>query len=150
MRWCGGFGELEKISPAGTRRVSSSGLKSVMTKSAFQMSRYAVQVMNKLFTPVMAFTETISYTEARERFADVLNTVEATRDVILITRRGHANVALIAEDELSSLQETAHLLRSPANARRLLESLARSMAGQGTEMTVDELATKSGILHAHR
>jgi len=42
--------------------------------------------------------------------------------------RGH--VALIAEEELSSLQETAHLLRSSANARRLLESLARSMAGQ--------------------
>jgi PHD/YefM family antitoxin component YafN of YafNO toxin-antitoxin module len=38
-----------------------------------------------------------------------------------------ANVALIAEEELSSWQETAHLLRSPANARRLLESLARSM-----------------------
>jgi antitoxin YefM len=111
-------------------------------------------MLYRLFTssshPIMAFTETISYTEARERLADVLSTVEATRDVIVITRRGHANVALIAEDELSSLQETAHLLRSPANARRLLESLARSMAGQGTEMTVDELATKSGILHAHR
>jgi antitoxin YefM len=98
----------------------------------------------------MSFTETISYTEARERFAEVLSTVEATRDVIVITRRGHANVALIAEDELSSLQETAHLLRSPANARRLLESLARSMAGQGTQMTADELESESGILRAHR
>jgi prevent-host-death family protein len=49
--------------------------------------------------------KTITYTEARDRFADVLNTVEATRDVILITRRGHANVALIAEEELSGLQE---------------------------------------------
>src|SRR5258707_13379103 len=130
--------------------MTSSGLKKVMTKSAFQVSRYAVQVIHKFLTPNMAFTETISYTEARERLADVLSTVEATRDVIVITRRGHANVALIAEDELSSLQETAHLLRTPANARRLLESLARSMAGQGTEMTVDDLATKSGILHAHR
>ncbi len=74
--------------------------------------------------------ETITYTEARDRFADVLNRVEATRDVILITRRGHANVALIAEEELSSLRETAYLLRSSANARRLLESLARSMAGR--------------------
>jgi antitoxin YefM len=71
--------------------------------------------------------ETITYTEARDRFADILNRVEATRDVILITRRGHANVALIAEEELSSVRETAHLIRSSANARRLLESLARSM-----------------------
>ena len=66
---------------------------------------------------------------------------------------GHAEVrtrVLIAEDELSSLQETAHLFRSPANARRLLESLARSIAGQGTEMTVDELTRKSGISHTNR
>jgi antitoxin YefM len=98
----------------------------------------------------MAFTETISYTEARERFAEVLDAVESTRDAIVITRRGHANVVLIAEDELSSLQETAHLLRSPANARRLLESLSRSIAGQGKPMTVDDLGTKSGILHVNR
>ncbi len=97
------------------------------------------------------FTETISYTEARDRFAAVLDSVEATRGhIVIISRRGHANVAVIDADELSSLQETAHLLRSPANARRLLESLARSMAGQGTEMTADELARESGILHAHR
>jgi antitoxin YefM len=112
------------------------------------------EIPYKLFTSsslaIMSFTETISYTEARDRFADVLDTVEATRDAIVITRRGHANVVLIAEDELSSLQETAHLFRSPANARRLLESLARSIAGQGTEMTVDELTRKSGISHTNR
>jgi prevent-host-death family protein len=55
--------------------------------------------------PGLVELKTITYTEARDRFADVLNTVEATRDVILITRRGHANVALIAEEELSGLQE---------------------------------------------
>jgi antitoxin YefM len=99
----------------------------------------------------MSFTETISYTVAREHFADVLDSVEATRGhIVIVNRRGHASVAIIDADELSSLQETAHLLRSPANARRLLESLTRSLAGQGIEMTVDELAQKAGLLHPSR
>jgi antitoxin YefM len=89
------------------------------------------------------FTETVSYSEARDRLSSLMDTVEATRDAIVITRRGHANVVLIAQDELSSLQETAHLLRSPANARRLLEALVRSHAGKGEEMTLDELAQKT-------
>jgi antitoxin YefM len=93
------------------------------------LERSAKKIEKNAFLTYMAFIETITYTEARDRFVDVLNRAEATRDVILITRRGHADVALIAEEELSSLQETAHLLRSSANARRLLESLARSMAG---------------------
>lgn len=92
------------------------------------------------------FTETVSYSEARERLASLMDTVEATRDVVVITRRGHTNVALIAEDELASLQETAHLLRSPANARRLLEALVRSRGGKGEEMSIDDLAQKSGAV----
>jgi antitoxin YefM len=98
----------------------------------------------------MTFAEQVSYTEARERFAEILDAVEANREIFIITRRGHANVALIAADELSSLEESVHLLRCPANARRLLESLARSIAGQGTKMTVDELATQSGSVHTDR
>jgi antitoxin YefM len=94
------------------------------------------------------FTETISYSEARERLASLMDAVEATRDVVVITRRGHANVVLIAEDELASLQETAHLLRSPANARRLLEALVRSHGNRGEEMTFDDLAQKSGAIPA--
>jgi antitoxin YefM len=96
------------------------------------------------------FTETISYSEARDRLASIMDTVESTRDVVVITRRGHANVVLIAEEELASLQETAHLLRSPANARRLLEALVRSRAAKGEEMTLDELAEKSGAVQAKR
>jgi antitoxin YefM len=107
------------------------------------MHRKAVQV-----TPM--FTETVTYSVARDRLASLMDAVEATRDVVVITRRGHTNVALIAEDELSGLLETAHLLRSPANARRLLESLVRSRAGKGEKMTLDELTEKSGAAQTER
>src|SRR5258705_7498214 len=72
------------------------------------VQKYRTGLFTSFSLAIMSFTETISYTEARDRFADVLDTVEATRDAIVITRRGHANVVLIAQDELSSLQETAH------------------------------------------
>ena len=73
-----------------------------------------------------------------------MDTVEETLTPIVITRIGHANVVLITEDELSGLQETAHLLRSPANARRLLQALAWSRSGKRQEMTVDAIAKKTG------
>jgi antitoxin YefM len=88
----------------------------------------------------MATDTVISYTEARKRLASIMDTVEETLTPIVITRNGHANLVLITEDEFSSLQETAHLLRSPANARRLLQSLVRSRSGKRQEMTVDHLA----------
>ena len=61
-----------------------------------------------------------TYSKARASLASLCNRAEADRDVILIQRRGREDVALIAASELSSLMETAHLLRSPANAERLL------------------------------
>ena len=61
-----------------------------------------------------------TYSKARASLASLCNRAEADRDVILIQRRGREDVALIAASELSSLMETAHLLRSPANAKRLL------------------------------
>jgi antitoxin YefM len=93
---------------------------------------------------------TVSYSEARENLASLINTVESTRDTIVITRRGHSNVVLINAEELSGLEETAHLLRSPANARRLLAAIRRSQAGKGEEMTLDELAYKSGAVQTTR
>ena len=60
-----------------------------------------------------------TYSKARASLASLCNRAEADRDVILIRRRGREDVALIAASELSSLMETAHLLRSPANAERL-------------------------------
>ena len=89
---------------------------------------------------------TTSYTDARQNFAELLDRAVNDREVITITRRGSEDVALIAADELSSLMETAHLLSSPKNARRLFEALEESKRGEGVEMTVDELRKSVGLV----
>ena len=89
--------------------------------------------------------KTLSYTEARETLASVIEDVISTREEVIIERRGFEPVAMIPADELSSLVETAHLLRSPKNARRLLEALLRSYRGGGEEMELDELPRAVGL-----
>jgi antitoxin YefM len=86
-----------------------------------------------------------SYTEARERLAALLDSAGDDRETVIITRRGHGDVALIAADELRSLEETAHLLRSPVNARRLLEALERSLAADVAPTTLSELRQDVGL-----
>ncbi len=87
---------------------------------------------------------TISYTEARERLASVWDETISTREPVVIDRRGHESVVLLPASELQGLLETAHLLRSPANARRLLGALNRLEQGEGLELTLDGLASKTG------
>ena len=70
-------------------------------------------------------TET-SYSNLRENLARFLDQVVNDQDVVIVRRKGSRDVALIPADELSGLMETAHLLRSPANAKRLLTALARA------------------------
>ena len=75
-----------------------------------------------------------SYSHARENLASIWDEVESSREVAVIQRRGHEDMALIPADELSSLRETAYLLRSPENALRLLTALRRARRG-GTKAT---------------
>jgi antitoxin YefM len=84
---------------------------------------------------------TTSYTEARAHFAELLDQVTEDREPVVITRRGHESVALIAADELDSLIETVHLLRSRANAERLLTSLVRAKTRVGTPTSLAALQT---------
>jgi antitoxin YefM len=67
----------------------------------------------------------VTYAEARANLAKLCDEAEASREPILIRRRGRENMALIPADELAGLMETLHLLRSPRNADRLLLALAR-------------------------
>ncbi len=76
---------------------------------------------------------TMSYTESRARYAEVLDSVVNDREEVVITRAGHEPVVIISLDELESLRETAYLMRSPANARRLLDAVDRLEAGDGEE-----------------
>ena len=67
-----------------------------------------------------------TYSYLRDHLAEVWDEVESSQAPVRIHRRGHQDMALIPADELASLEETAHLLRSPKNAARLLTALARS------------------------
>jgi len=77
--------------------------------------------------------DAISYSEARKNLATLMDSVCDDRDVVVITRRKARPVVLMSLDEYNSIQETAHLLRSPANAERLLESIADMQKGNVAE-----------------
>ena len=68
-----------------------------------------------------------TYTALRAGLAGFLDQVTDDREVVFVRRRGARDVAIVSADELSSLMETAHLLRSPQNAERLLQALAESV-----------------------
>jgi len=86
-----------------------------------------------------------SYTEARQNLAKLLDRVAEGREVVYIRRRNRERVALVAADELASLLETAHLLRSPRNARRLLAALQRALRGTGKRESVASLKRRVGL-----
>jgi antitoxin YefM len=76
---------------------------------------------------------TITYSQARENLADLWDEVEDSREEVILQRRGHEDLALLPAHELRILKETAHVLRSPRNAMRLLSALARSRGEGGIE-----------------
>jgi antitoxin YefM len=86
-----------------------------------------------------------TYTHARARLAFLMDEVTKNREVVIIQRRGSEDVAMIAADELTGILETAHLLRSPTNAERLLSALDRVRKGTGTPQTIDELRSEIGF-----
>jgi len=90
----------------------------------------------------------VTYTQAREKLAQLWDEVTQNREIVIVTRRGAEDIALISAAELASLEETAYLLRSPANAERLLRALARSQAGEGTPQSIAELLEEIGLEEA--
>lgn len=75
--------------------------------------------------------KTMSYTESRARYAEVLDGVVDDREEVVITRAGHEPVVIVSLAEYESLRETAYLLRSPTNARRLLDAMEQLEGGRG-------------------
>jgi antitoxin YefM len=76
----------------------------------------------------------------------VLDQVCDDQEVVIVRRRNRPDVALIPADELESILETAHLLRSPANAKRLLGALHRADARETPASTVDKLRRDFGLV----
>ena len=86
-----------------------------------------------------------TYTQARAGLASLLDEVTKNREVVIIQRRGSEDVAMITADELAGVLETAHLLRSPKNAKRLLSALDRVRKGSGISQTIDDLRNEVGL-----
>lgn len=86
-----------------------------------------------------------TYTSLRERLASVLKQVADDQEVVIVRRKGAKDVALVPAEELAGLMETAHLLRSPRNARRLLAALRRTEAGNGKPEPVEKLRREIGL-----
>nr|WP_243407743.1 type II toxin-antitoxin system prevent-host-death family antitoxin [Frankia canadensis] len=74
----------------------------------------------------------MTYSESRARYAETLDRVVQDREEVVITRAGHEPVVIVSLDDYQSLKETAYLLRSPENARRLLTAIDRLESGGGT------------------
>jgi antitoxin YefM len=75
--------------------------------------------------------DAITYTTARAKLADTMDRVCEDHEAIIITRNGQQSVVMMSLDDYKALEETSYLLRSPKNARRLLESIADLEAGRG-------------------
>jgi antitoxin YefM len=86
-----------------------------------------------------------TYSQARENLASLLNRVTDDREIAIITRRGSEDVALVSADELAGLLETAHLLRSPANAKRLLTALHRAQNKRLPPTSLDAFRGELGL-----
>ena len=86
-----------------------------------------------------------TYSQARLNLASILEQVCDENQIIVIKRRNQKNVALIAEDELSSLLECVYLLRSPENAKRLFRALEWAETEDPTTQTLAELKKELGI-----
>ena len=86
-----------------------------------------------------------TYTQARDGLAKLLDQVTHDREIVVIHRRGEEEVAMIAASELESLMETAYLLRSPANAERLLAALGRALKNDIPAQTLSDLRREVGL-----
>jgi antitoxin YefM len=81
--------------------------------------------------------DAISYTAARENLASTMDKVCSEHAPVVITRNRDQSVVMLSLEDYESLEETAYLLRSPANARRLLEAIHALETGKGVTREVD-------------
>jgi len=75
----------------------------------------------------------MTYTEARAKLAATIKQVCEDHAPVIVTKRRDAAVVMMSLEDYESLVETSHLLKSPRNARRLLESIQQLVEGKGTK-----------------
>jgi antitoxin YefM len=86
-----------------------------------------------------------TYTSLRQSLASVLDRVADDHEVVIVVRKGQRKVAMVPADELAGLIETAHLLRSPRNAQRLLAALRRAKGRKGRPEPLEKLRREVGF-----
>jgi antitoxin YefM len=87
----------------------------------------------------------LTYTQVRANLAKLLDKVSLNKEIVIINRKNAENVALVSESELTGLLETAHLLRSPQNAQRLLKALLHVNEKDGVPQSIDDLRKEFGL-----
>ena len=87
------------------------------------------------------FMDAISYSEVRATLAAAMDRVCENHQPIIITRQGKPSAVLISLEDYESLDETAYLMRSPENARRLTNSIRELEAGLGVTKQITDLAS---------
>lgn len=80
----------------------------------------------------------ITYSFARQNLAETMDKVCADHTAVIITRSKASSVVMMSQEDYDSLEETAYLLKSPKNAKRLLESILRLESGEGEERELIE------------
>lgn len=103
--------------------------------SARQTPRRYVQYRVHTQGPPM---DAITYTTARANLADTMNRVCDDHEPLIITRNGQQAVVMMSLEDFNALEETAYLLRSPKNARRLLDAMTELQEGRGKERRLAE------------
>jgi antitoxin YefM len=86
-----------------------------------------------------------SYSNLRENLAEIWDKVENSQEPVIVERRGHQTMAILPAEELEGLRETAHLLRSPRNAARLLTALQRALRGHTKSIALEDLRAELGL-----
>lgn len=80
--------------------------------------------------------DAITYSAARANLASTMNRVCEDHEPLIITRNGEQSVVMLSLDDYKALEETTYLLRSPANAKRLIAAISQLESGQGVEHTL--------------
>lgn len=97
----------------------------------FGSASFLKEMYNKLYALFEASMDTITYSSARANLAKTMDRVCEDHEPIIITRNGEQSVVMLSLDDFKALEETAYLLRSPANAKRLLAAVSQLAEGKG-------------------
>lgn len=119
---------------------ASGRLSAGLDQLIFDLYSGSVQLIKRLEMSIQT-----TYSSARANLAKLCDEVVENQRIVIISRRGRHDVALISADELTGLLETVHLLRSPKNAKRLLTALNRAKSKKLRAKSVTALRKEIGL-----